>query len=83
MTRWVSIALAISMGVAIWKVHYQFGFFLKLDGDLIVARAWDLIVLIVALACLALSAAATCRLTASISAGAGDAAGRARLRGKI
>ena len=28
-TRWASLALAIDMAVAIWKVHYQNGFFLN------------------------------------------------------
>lgn len=28
LTRWVSLALAIDMAVAIWKVHYPNGFFL-------------------------------------------------------
>jgi putative oxidoreductase len=29
LTRWVALALTIVMAVAIWKVHYQNGFFLK------------------------------------------------------
>jgi putative oxidoreductase len=29
LTRWVALALAIDMGVAIWKVHYLNGFFLS------------------------------------------------------
>jgi putative oxidoreductase len=29
LTRWVALALAIDMGVAIWKVHYVNGFFLS------------------------------------------------------
>jgi putative oxidoreductase len=28
-TLWVSLALAVTMAVAIWKVHYQNGFFLN------------------------------------------------------
>src|ERR1051326_1888105 len=28
-TRWVSIALLVDMGVAVWKVHYHNGFFLN------------------------------------------------------
>jgi putative oxidoreductase len=28
LTRWVTLALAVNMGVAIWKVHYANGFFL-------------------------------------------------------
>lgn len=31
-TRWVSLALAIVMGVAIWKVHYANGFFMNWTG---------------------------------------------------
>ncbi len=29
LTRWVALALAIDMGVAVWKVHYLHGFFLN------------------------------------------------------
>ena len=29
LTRWAALALAIDMGVAIWKVHYANGFFLS------------------------------------------------------
>jgi putative oxidoreductase len=29
LTRWVSLALAVDMAVAIWKVHYPNGFFLS------------------------------------------------------
>ena len=29
LTRWVALALAIDMGIAIWKVHYLNGFFLN------------------------------------------------------
>jgi len=29
LTLWASLALAVGMGVAIWKVHYQNGFFLN------------------------------------------------------
>lgn len=31
-TRWASLALAIVMGVAIWKVHYVNGFFMNWTG---------------------------------------------------
>lgn len=31
-TRWVALALAIDMGVAIWKVHYLNGFFMNWTG---------------------------------------------------
>jgi putative oxidoreductase len=31
-TRWVALALAIDMAVAIWKVHYTNGFFLNARG---------------------------------------------------
>lgn len=31
-TRWVSPALAMAMGIAIWKVHYVNGFFLNWNG---------------------------------------------------
>ena len=29
LTRWVTVALAVDMAVAIWKVHYRNGFFLS------------------------------------------------------
>lgn len=29
LTRWVALALAVDMAVAIWKVHYSHGFFLS------------------------------------------------------
>jgi putative oxidoreductase len=29
LTRWVALALAIDMGIAVWKVHYLNGFFLN------------------------------------------------------
>src|ERR1700738_4554176 len=29
LTRWAALALAIDMGVAVWKVHYLNGFFLN------------------------------------------------------
>jgi putative oxidoreductase len=32
LTRWVALALAIDMAVAIWKVHYTHGFFLNSRG---------------------------------------------------
>ncbi|HYT67582.1 MAG TPA: DoxX family protein [Vicinamibacterales bacterium] len=32
LTPWVSLALAIDMGVAIWKVHYANGFFMNWSG---------------------------------------------------
>jgi putative oxidoreductase len=32
LTRWAALALAIDMGVAIWKVHYINGFFLNSRG---------------------------------------------------
>jgi putative oxidoreductase len=32
LTRWVALALAIDMAVAIWKVHYANGFFLNSHG---------------------------------------------------
>jgi putative oxidoreductase len=31
-TMWVSLALALAMAVAIWKVHYRNGFFLNWTG---------------------------------------------------
>ncbi len=85
LTRWVSIALAISMGVAIWKVHYQFGFFLNWMGAADRGQGMEYsIVLIAALACLALSGGGDLSIDGlNQRSAARDAAGRARLRGKI
>jgi putative oxidoreductase len=85
LTRWISIALAISMGVAIWKVHAQWGFFLNWMGAPDRGQGMEFaIVLIAALACLALSGGGDASVDGiNQRSAARDAAGRARLRGKI
>ena len=32
LTRWAALALAVDMAIAIWKVHYAYGFFLSASG---------------------------------------------------
>jgi putative oxidoreductase len=85
LTRWVSIALAISMGIAIWKVHAEWGFFLNWMAAPNRGDGMEFsIVLIAALICLALSGGGEASVDGILqSSAARDAAGRARLRGKI
>jgi putative oxidoreductase len=52
LTRWVALALAIDMVVAIWKVHYRNGFFLT-DQASRGGGAEYALVLLAALLCLA------------------------------
>ena len=85
LTRWISIALAVSMCIAIWKVHLQWGFFLNW---LVVPNRGEgmeyAIVLIAALVCLALSGGGDASVDGINQRSADrDKAGRARLRGKI
>lgn len=84
-TRAVSIALAISMGIAIWKVHAQWGFFLNWAGAPDRGQGMEYsIILIAALVCLALSGGGDASIDGiNQRTAARDAAGRARLRGKI
>jgi putative oxidoreductase len=54
LTRWAAVALAIDMGVAIWKVHYASGFFLTGNGGR--GQGYEFaLVLLGALTCLMLS----------------------------
>jgi putative oxidoreductase len=85
LTRWVSIALAASMLVAIWKVHFQWGFFLNWMNAPNRGQGMEYaIVLIAALVCLALAGGGDASVD-GINQRSADrqAAGRARLRGKI
>ena len=75
LTRWISIALAISMGVAIWRVHAQWGFFLNWMGA--PDRGQGVEYSIVLIAALEYSDGLNQRSADR------EAAGRARLRGKI
>jgi len=85
LTRWISIALAISMGVAIWKVHAPWGFFLNWMAEPSRGNGMEYaIVLIAALICLALAGGGDASIDGINQRSADrDAAGRARLRGKI
>jgi putative oxidoreductase len=51
-TRWVALALAVDMAVAVWKVHYIHGFFLNSPGG---AGVEFCLVLIGGLICLMLT----------------------------
>jgi putative oxidoreductase len=78
LTRWVALALAIDMGVAVWKVHYLNGFFLNS------ARGPGVefnLVLIGALLCLMLSGPGAVSVDEWRNSSAeAKAAGRARAR---
>ena len=84
-TRAVSVLLAIAMGLAIWKVHFQWGFFLNWMAAPGRGQGMEYsIVLIAALICLALSGGGDASVDGlNQRSAARDAAGRARLRGKI
>jgi putative oxidoreductase len=81
-TLWVSIALLVDMGIAVWKVHYPNGFFL--NWTLTPGRGHGIefnVVLIGALVCLALSGPGALSVDEQRSQSAATrAAGRARAR---
>jgi putative oxidoreductase len=84
-TRWVSLALVVSMGIAIWKVHLASGFFLNWMGAPGVGQGIEYsVVLTGALLCLACTGGGDFSIDGrnEISS-ARRAAGRARLRGKV
>ena len=84
-TRIAAPALIIVMGVAIWKIHYQWGFFLNWVGAPDRGHGMELnIVLIGALLCLALAGAGEWSIDGTREKSAQSrAAGKARLRGKL
>lgn len=84
-TRWVALALIISNGIAIWKVHMASGLFLNWTGTPGVGQGMEFsIVLIAALACLAISGGGDLSIDGrNEMSSARRAAGRARLRGKV
>jgi len=83
-TRWVSLALIVAQGLAIWKVHMPWGFFLNWTGKNLGQGMEFSIVLIAALLCLAVSGAGDFSVDARNEvSSARRAAGRARLRGKV
>ena len=79
LTTWVALALAIDMGIAIWKVHYPIGFFLSGSGR---GQGYEFaLVLLGALICLMLSGAGALSLEDWRSQSAeAKARGRARAR---
>jgi putative oxidoreductase len=84
-TRIAAPALIIVTVVAIWKVHYQWGFFLNWVGAPDRGQGMELsIVLIGGLLCLALAGAGEWSIDGTREKTAQSrAAGRARLRGKL
>ena len=85
LTRWASGALAIAMGVAIWKVHYKWGFFLNWTGETGRDHGMEFaFMLCLALIALALTGGGDWSLDGRNQRAADrDAAGRARLRNKM
>ncbi|TAK14766.1 MAG: DoxX family protein [Acidobacteria bacterium] len=85
LTRWASAALAISMGVAIWKAHLPWGFFLNWTGAAGRGHGMEYaLVLCLALVALALTGGGDLSVDGMNQRSADrDAAGRARLRGKV
>ena len=85
LTRWASAALAISMAVAMWKVHMQWGFFLNWTGAPDRGNGVEFaLTLCLALAALALTGGGDWSIDGRNQRAADrDAAGRARLRNKM
>ena len=85
LTRWAAIALSIAMAVAIWKVHFQWGFFLNWMSAPDRGQGMEFsIVLIAALVCLACAGAGDFSIDGVNERSADrDAAGRARLRNRL
>jgi putative oxidoreductase len=84
-TRWASAALAIAMGIAIWKVHFKWGFFLNWTGAPDRGHGMEFaLMLCLALVALALTGGGDWSLDGMNQRAADrDAAGRARLRNKM
>lgn len=84
-TRVAAPALIIVTGLAIWKVHYQWGFFMNWVGAPERGQGMELhIVLIGALLCLTLAGAGEWSIDGTREKSAQSrAAGKARLRGKL
>ena len=85
LTRWASAALAISMAVAMWKVHLPWGFFLNWTGAPDRGHGVEFaLMLFLALVALALTGGGDWSLDGRNQRAADrDAAGRARLRNKM
>lgn len=85
LTRWAALALAVSMGIAIWKVHLAWGFFLNWTGAADRGNGLEYaLILCLALVALALTGGGDWSVDGMNQRSADrDAAGRARLRGKV
>ncbi len=84
-TIWVSLALIVNMGVAVWKVHFASGFFLNWTITPGVGHGYEYnLVLIAGLLCLIFTGAGALSIDYSRQRAAEEeAAGRARLRAKV
>jgi len=82
LTRWVALALAIDMGVAIWKVHYRHGFFMNWSAEPGLGHGVEFtLVLLAAVLCLALAGPGALSIDEWRSQSAeAEARGRARMR---
>ena len=85
LTRSVSLALIAAMGIGIWKVHLQWGFFLNWVNAPNRGQGIEYaLVLVGALVCLALTGGGEFSMDGMrANSTARRAAGRARLRGKV
>lgn len=85
LTRWASSVLAIAMAVAIWKVHLPWGFFLNWTGAPDRGHGMEYALLLcLSLIALALTGGGDLSIDGmNQRSAARDAAGRARLRGKL
>ena len=82
LTRWIALALAVVMGVAIWKVHYTHGFFMNWAAEPGRGHGVEFtLVLLAALLCLSLSGPGGLSIDEWRSQSAeAEARGRARMR---
>ncbi len=85
LTRWASLALAVSMSIAIWRVHWQVGFFMNWNTVPLRGEGMEYcLVLLGALLCMALTGGGDFSIDGrNANTAAARAAGRARLRGKM
>jgi putative oxidoreductase len=85
LTRWAAVALGTYIGVGLWKVHVHWGFFLNWMGVADRREGMEYsIIMAGALVCLFLAGAGDWSVDGRRShRAARDAAGRARLRGKV
>jgi putative oxidoreductase len=85
LTRWAALAVFATMAVAIWKVHFAWGFFLNWTGVADRGHGMEYAVVMAgAMLALALTGGGDLSIDGMNQRSADrDAAGRARLRGKV